>query len=92
MLPEDNLPTLLVRLQQICRQIAACPIRQTEPEQLKRDLSTLKGHIYLAEMQIEQTEIALQAMKPGNSRTQLQFPAEDSFETGAVDSAMLSRQ
>lgn len=61
---ESHVSTQLGEVQKICAEIARFTISdEANIRQLERDLCTLRGNLYLAEIKISQAEESLQRMK-----------------------------
>ncbi len=61
---ESPVSTLLGEAQRICDKIARFSIpSDTDMKQLERDLCTIRGNLYLAEIKISQAEESLRDMK-----------------------------
>lgn len=61
---ESHVSTLLIEAQRICDKIAQFPIAsEANMGQLERDLCTIRGNLYLAEIKVSQAEDSLRHMK-----------------------------
>ncbi len=59
----ENISALLTETQQICDKIARFSTDPVNIKQLERDLPTIRGNLYLAEIKISQAENILQSLR-----------------------------